>query len=596
MSQLTAENKQFMLDGKPFRVISGAIHYFRVVPEYWESSLKKLKACGFNTVETYTCWNLHERKKGQFDFSGGLDIERFFTLAQEIGLKVLFRPGPYTCAEWEWGGFPSWMLNEPGLEIRCDNEKYLKHLNDYVQELYRRIGRFYADKGGPIILTQVENEYGSYGNDAAYMIKMRDMLVNAGATGLLITADGNWDSMLTGGITEGCIPAVNFSPYAVNEQFDAVEKRGLGYPLMCGEFWGGQFDSWANPRRWVSPDSCAKGLDEIFSRGASVNYYMFQGGTNFGMTNGANYYDKYTVTTSSYDYNAPLSEAGDRTEKYYAIKSVIEKHFGPAPEVEVTETEKCDYGTVALTHQADLLAQRDKLPAAQYKPLPMTMEELGLDFGFVLYSSDVRGPIQEGLLDIGDVRDRAHVFIDGKLAGIVERDGRHDEIHFGVEWGKTSRIDILVENRGRVNFGRKMRGERKGILDFIRLYWKPGYGEQILMGWNSQAVPLDDLCNLDFQPGDRKDGPILLKGTFQAETLGDTFLYLPGFTRGVAFINGRCLGRYWRVGPQQTLYVPAPWLKEGENELVIMEMDGAEKLEARLIDHPILDELHEEYL
>lgn len=590
MSQLTHANGKFYLDGEPFTVISGTIHYYRIVPEYWESSLKKLRACGFNTVETYTCWNLHERKPGQFDFSGNLDIERFFTLAQEVGLKVLLRPGPYTCAEWEWGGFPAWLMEVPGMQIRCNNEPYLHYLNRYVQELYRHIGRFYADKGGPIILTQVENEYGSYGNDHDYMRAMKKMLEDAGATGMFMTADGSLDTMLTGGMTEDALPAVNFGPHNVLENFHQVEKRERGYPMLCGEFWGGNFDRWGEPRHGEPTDVCANSLAEMLDYGASVNYYMFQGGTNFSLYAGANYFDHYAADVTSYDYTSPLSEAGDRTDKYYAVKKVIEDRFGPSPEFDdITDTTKIAYGKVALTQQTSLLSQLDKFPAPVKNAVPLNMEKLGQDFGFVLYTTKIDGPLQEGKLDLGVVHDRAQVFLNGKYMGVVERDGHVDEISFSVPAGEVYTLQVLVENRGRVNYGPRMGGERKGLLDVVR------FSHMILFGWESQPLPVEFLPAIEWEKAEAQF-PLLMKGTFTADELGDTFLKLPGFIRGIVWINGHCLGRYWRVGPQQTLYVPAPWLKEGENELIVLELDGLEKPEVEFLSEPELDDLHTEWL
>lgn len=589
MGLLTFTGDSFLLDGRPHRVLSGAIHYFRVLPEYWEDSLKKLKACGLNTVETYTCWNLHERKEGEFDFSGRLDVARFVDMAASLGLNVILRPGPYICAEWDFGGLPSWLLRYPGIGLRCSNEIYISRVQRYYQELFRLLRSRLSTQGGPIYMVQIENEYGSFSHDKEYMHSVIDIYRECGVDCLLFTSDGGNDNMLTGGTLDGHLATVNFFE-DVKGNFDSIRKRGRTHPLMSGEFWCGQFDHWYEPRNIVSAARAAEQLDEILSCGASVNLYMFQGGTNFGFTNGANYMDHYQPDVTSYDYNAPLSEAGDRTDKYYAIKAVIEKHCGSAPAVDVKDSRKMAYGRIDMIESASLFKHLDTLSAPIQSVKPLTMEDVGQDFGFILYSTQIDGPTDESCVRIHGLHDRALLFVDGKLRGIKERDRRDDEVLIKVGPGETCRLDILVENMGRINFGSMMPYEKKGITRHVELEYKGSI--QIRYGWTVHPLPLEDLSGLAFQSMNASEGPMFYRGWLHADVIGDTYLKLPGFTKGVAYINGFNLGRYWNsVGPQQTLYLPGALLCKGNNELIIFELEKAEGLYAQCLDTPELSTL-----
>lgn len=586
MGILTYSGDRFYLDGEPYRVLSGAIHYFRIVPEYWEESLKKLKACGFNTVETYTCWNLHERREGAFDFSGGLDVARFVDLAASLGLQVILRPGPFICAEWEFGGLPSWLLGCPGIQFRCYNEVFLAKVRRYFQELFRRLGSRLSTRGGPIYMVQIENEYGSYSHDKDYLRAIVDIYRDCAVDCLLFTADGNDYNMLTGGPLDGYLATINFGDH-VKANFDSLRERGRTDPLMVGEFWCGQFDHWNEPRRIVTAEKAAGLLDEILSYGASVNLYMFQGGTNFGFTNGANINGVYQPDVTSYDYNAPLSEAGDRTDKYYALKRVMERHFGPAPVVEVHDTKKMAYGALELNGCARLFDQLDALSAPIRSVATRTMEEVGQDFGFILYSTVLEGPLDESRVRLHGLHDRALLFVDGQLKGIKERDRRDDEVVVRAGFGESVRLDILVENMGRVNFSAMMPYERKGIDGHVELEHNGAL--QTRLGWTIRPLPLEDLTGLVFEEG-TGGCPAFYRGILAVGEVGDTFLRLPGFTKGVAYVNGHNLGRYWNpAGPQQTLYVPGPWLRQGDNTIVVFELEEVRDPVAVFTDEPVLD-------
>lgn len=592
MSVLTYTDESFWLNGKPWRVLSGAIHYFRIHPDYWEDSLKKLKACGLNTVETYTCWNLHEPREGEFDFSGGLDVARFVDLAASLGLYVILRPGPFICAEWDFGGLPSWMLQYPRMNYRCNDPLFLEKIHRYYQKLFDILRPRLAENGGPIYMVQIENEYGSYSHDKDYMQAIINMYREFGVDSLLFTADGDDYNMLTGGMVDGYLATINFGGN-VKHCFNRVRERGRTHPLMVGEYWCGQFDHWYEPRNLVSTEEAAETLDEILTEGGSVNLYMFQGGTNFAFTAGANHRGTYQPDVTSYDYNALLSEEGDRTDKYWAMKAVLEKHFGPAPDVDVEDTPKYAYGEVQLTQMAYLMEQLDAVSEPTCHVTPLCMEDLGQNFGFILYSTVMEGPLDKSYVRVHGLQDRALFFVNGEFAGIKERDHRDDDIIIEVGFGESCRLDILVENMGRINFGPMMPYERKGITHHVELVeYRYKNAMQTRLNWTMRPLPLTDLSKLTWQAAKPCKDPAFYRGTFRVNDVGNTFVKLPAFTKGVVFVNGFNLGRYWNpVGPQQTLYLPGAVLKQGENEIIVFELEGTTDTKAELLDTPELDTL-----
>lgn len=566
MSRLCYQGEQFLLDQKPFRILSGTIHYFRVTPDYWEDRLKKLRACGFNAVKTYTCWNLHERQEGKFDFSGGLDVARFVQTAQKLGLYVILRPGPYICAEMDFGGLPSWLLNRPGLALRCNNPLFLQKVAAYYKQLFDRLRPYLGENGGNIIAVQVENEYGSYGNDKDYLRAVAQIYRDNGVNEFFFTSDGPNQLMLGGGSLPEYLATANFGSRG-KEHFDTLRRFAPERPVMCTEFWNGWFDHWYEQHHRRESDDTAAQLEEMMQDGGSVNLYMFHGGTNFGFTNGANHDGCYQPTVTSYDYDCPVSECGDLTEKYFAIKRVAEQYMGKAPDLQVGNLPKKDYGIVALTQQTPLFAH---LPQPVESANTLTMEQLEQDFGFVLYETVLHGPFERSELTIDGLHDRAMIYVDGKLAGIQERTGRRsDSIYLELEPGQTAVLRILVENMGRINYGPKLL-DCKGILRGVKL------GCQYQFGWKHYSLPCDCPPQHGYEPvGAGADAPLFLKGSFTVQQRQDTFVRLDGFTKGNVYINGFNLGRYWNpAGPQKTLYLPAPLLREGENELAVLELEG----------------------
>ena len=419
----TIEKGGFKLNGEPFRVIAGAIHYFRVPAEYWRDRLLKLKACGFNTVETYVAWNMHEPKEGVFDYSDMLDIEKFLDIANELGLYAIVRPGPYICSEWDFGGLPWWLLKNDSMALRCMDKDYLAAVDRFFDDFIPKIAKHQITEGGNVILVQVENEYGSYGDDSEYIRYLADGMKKRGINVPFFTSDGAEYQMLTAGTLPEIHKTANFGSRA-KEQFARLREYQPDGPLMCTEFWNGWFDHWTENHHSRDPQDAANALDEILSLGGSVSAYMFHGGTNFGYMNGANDYDFYEPTVSSYDDDAPVNENGALTEKYFKFREVISK-YAPIPEVELpAPIPTKNYGEIKFKHSAKLFENLDVLSTPVESVMPLTMEKLGQGYGFVLYKTQVRGPREEQKIRLQDVHDRGYIYRDGKFVGIQYRNDK----------------------------------------------------------------------------------------------------------------------------------------------------------------------------
>ena len=584
--RLTIDPDGFHLDGAPFRFIAGAIHYFRVPRAYWRDRLEKLKACGFNAVETYVAWNAHQPTEDSFVYDDMLDIVEFLKTAQEVGLYAIVRPGPYICSEWEFGGLPWWLLKDSDIQLRCMNDKYLAAVDRFYDDFIPRIRPMFSTNGGPILMMQVENEYGSYGDDTVYLRHIRDGFIRRGVDIPLFTSDGPTDWMLTGGTLEGVHKTGNFGG-RVQEQFAKLRERQPDGPLMCCEFWNGWFDHWTEEHHFRSPEEAAQIFDEMLSTGASVCAYMFHGGTNFGFMNGANcpqpeyLRPEYQPTVNSYDDDAPINEYGGLTKKYHLFREVVKK-YAPVPEMPEFKDERASYGEVKFTECADLLDAADTLSEPVKLTLPLPMEKLNQGYGFILYRTRLRGP-REGLpLVLDGLHDRAHVFVNGELLGIQYRNDKQPLPRIPVP-AEGADLAVLVENMGRVNYGQNLI-DRKGIDGAIRL------GQSFVYHWEALTLPLDNLDKVKFGPMKEFTGrPQLLKGKFTIDgEPKDTFVRMDGFKKGVIFVNGINLSRYWEVGPQKTAYLPAPFLKAGENEMIVLELDGRTSDCAVLTDTPDL--------
>ena len=587
MGTITFDNECFYMDGKPYTVISGAMHYFRIPHQYWYDRLLKLKECGFNTVETYTCWNLHEPREGEFDFSGNLDLVKYIETAQVLGLNVILRPGPYICAEWEFGGFPAWLLKYEKMSLRCYDETFLSKVERYYTELLGRVRPHLTSNGGNIIMVQVENEYGSYGNDKDYLNAIVQIYKDNGIDCLYFTSDGPEKTMLSGGTLENCLAVANFGSDPEN-RLSILKDFRPNQPVMCGEYWCGWFDHWFGKHHTRTAEEICSDFEGFFRLGASFNFYMFHGGTNFGFMNGANGGSKYEPTVTSYDYCSPLSEAGDRTPTYYAIRDMIRKYCGEVPPLTATETKKAAYGTVQLTEIADLFENLDRISMPIHSATPAFMEELGQNYGYILYRSTIRGPHGPKKLIIESIHDRVQIFFDRKWRGTYCRwapPSSEELVMVELDKNEQIHIDLLVENMGRINFGSKLR-DRKGV-GAVRLDY------QYHFGWDIHCLPMDsELDTLDFKPitQDTVNAPSFLRGFFNIEGMpADTFLRLDGFHKGFVKINGVNIGRYFNdAGPQKTLFVPAPFLKTGDNEILVFESDGTDTLSVEFFAEPDL--------
>ena len=557
----------FYLNGEPFKIISGAVHYFRIVPEYWRDRLEKLKAMGANTVETYVPWNMHEPQKGKFRFDGMMDIKKFILLAQELGLYVIVRPSPYICAEWEFGGLPAWLLKEDGMRLRTCYEPFLNAVREYYKILFPVITPLQITNGGPIILMQVENEYGYYGDDTKYMETMKQIMLENGVSVPLVTSDGPMDESLSCGRLQDVLPTGNFGS-KTQERFDVLKKYTNGGPLMCTEFWVGWFDHWGNGGHMRGNlEESTRDLDKMLELG-HVNIYMFEGGTNFGFMNGSNYYDELTPDVTSYDYDAVLTEAGDFTLKYEKYREVIGKH-AKLPEVAFsTMIKKMDYGTLKLQEKVGLFQVLEDISAPVKNAFPMPMEKLDQNYGYILYRTALEREQNLEKIRLWGANDRANIFVDEKPVVTLYDRELLLEVQVKVDFKAGTSMDILVENMGRVNFGPRMEHQRKGIEDCVQL------NGHIHYNWNMYTLPLDNLEKLDFTKGYREGTPGFYRFTFEVEEAGDTFLDFSGWGKGCAFLNGFNLGRFWEIGPQRRLYIPAPLLKIGTNEIILFETDG----------------------
>ena len=580
MKRLSMRDRHFYIGDEKITILAGAIHYFRVVPEYWEDRLRKLKSCGLNTVETYVAWNMHEPRPGEFNFSGLADLVGFVRLAQELDLYVMVRPGPYICSEWDLGGLPAWLLKDPAMQLRCCYKPYLEAVDRFFDQLIPKLAPLQTTRGGPIIMIQVENEYGSYGNDSQYLAYLRDGLIGRGIDVPLFTSDGGTDWMLQGGTLPDVFKTVNFGSRP-KENFQKLLEYQPNQPLICMEFWNGWFDHWGEEHHTRDPRDVANTVQEMLDIGASFNFYMFHGGTNFGFYNGANHGGKYEPTITSYDDDALISECGELTPKYHAVREALQK-AGYDTDYPIPEPiPKVAYGKVHLRGAVSLFEAAPQLANKYVSVYPQPMEMFEQNFGFILYRTKVSGPRIGQKLEILDLCDRAYIFLNQEYQGVMMR-SEQNSLQLTIPPGGAT-LDILVENMGRINYGPLLH-DRKGITHGVLLQ------NQFLYHWEVFTLPLDNLQVLKFeQEVDDQKVPGFYQGTFEVQGRSDTFVRLPGWVKGVCFVNGFNLGRYWERGPQQTLYLPAPLLRDGTNEIVIFELEqvpGSRTIE--LIDQPDL--------
>ncbi|MBO5332966.1 MAG: beta-galactosidase [Clostridia bacterium] len=569
---------QFVKDGKPIKIISGAVHYFRNMPDTWEDIFMKMKAMGCNCVETYCAWNMHEKVPGEYDFTGNLNIAKYIETAQKVGLMVIVRPGPYICAEWEFGGLPWWIQADEDMEIRCMNKKYIERFDLYLDKLCAEIKPYLTTNGGSVIMVQCENEYGYYGDDKEYLNYLKQGFINRGIDVPLFTSDGTSKSDLLDGTIEGCLPTLNFGS-RVEENFKAHDELFPDTPKMCMEMWNGWFDAWGDDKHHTtSAEDYAKVVDDMLARG-SLNMYMFIGGTNFGFTSGANHYERFCPDVTSYDYDAMLTECGDITPKYMAVRDVIKKHIGEElPEIPANREKKA-YGKFKLTESEGFFTALLELATPVHADVPRCMEKYGNGYGFIAYRTVLNRDYDEVNLSFERIGDRAQIYINDNLVDILYINDRL-ETKISAKAGDV--LTVLCENMGRTNFGPKMMF-KKGIAGRCLL------DKRIHFNWDVYTLPMNNLDKLSFNGKSFNEKSAFYRGYFNIENPKDTFLKLDNFTKGFVVINGFNLGRYWEIGPQQTLYVPSSVLKDGENEVIVFESDGLKgEAEIEFVDTPIL--------
>ncbi len=575
-TRLAVTGDHFTLDGAPITIISGEMHYARVPREYWRDRLLKARAMGLNTISTYVFWNLHETTPGQYDFTGQKDIATYIRTAGEVGLHVILRPGPYVCAEWELGGYPGWLLADPPIVLRSTDPKFTVPAARWIDRLGHELRPLLSDRGGPIIAVQVENEYGSFGDDKAYLAWQRDALIHAGFNGaMLYTADG--DVQLPKGTLPDLPAVVNFGTGGAQQSFSRLAAFRPGAPLMSGEYWAGWFDQWGQPHHTTNATRQTTELGWMLDRG-SVNLYMFHGGTTFGFMNGANIDNgRYHPQTSSYDYDSALDESGRPTPKYFQFREVIAAHAKAAlPEVPATP-DPIALPPITLDRAALLWPTIGKPVHVEH---PRAMETFGQSYGYILYRTHLDGPAS-GDLVVDEVRDYVQVYVNGALTGTLDRRLNQDRTAVTIPAAGAT-VDLLVENTGRVNFAMPLRREMKGITHGVRL------GDRDLTGWDVFTLPMASMPAPKWT-SDTPGGPAFYRGTFDVSTPGDTFLDLRAWGKGVVWVNGHALGRFWSIGPQQTLYLPGPWLKRGLNEIVVFDLVPPDGRTIAGLAKPILD-------
>ncbi|XP_073441067.1 beta-galactosidase-1-like protein 2 isoform X2 [Dendrobates tinctorius] len=567
---LQAENGQFLLEGEPLRILGGSMHYFRVPREYWKDRMMKMKACGLNTLTTYVSWNLHEPQRGKFDFSGNLDLRSYLDTAAEVGLWVILRPGPYICSEWDLGGLPSWLLQDKDMQLRTTYKGFAEATEAYFDQLLPRVVRHQYTRGGPIIAVQVENEYGSYAKDANYMEFIKTALLRRGIIETLLTSD-NKDGISSGSM-EGVLATINFQKMEPI-LFTYLESMQGNKPVMVMEYWTGWFDYWGGDHHVFDVDQMVSTVSDVLTKGASINLYMFHGGTNFGFMNGALHFHEYRADVTSYDYDAPLTEAGDYTSKYFKLRELFSKQYTmPLPPAPALIT-KSTYGAVTLKRSLSLWDSLQLIGEPYKSELPVNMENLpvnngnGQSYGYTLYETVIYGGGK--FQTRGNVRDRAQVFVSGQSVGFV--DYKNTELDIAEVPGYR-KLRILVENRGRVNYGVRINDQRKGLVGDVFLRDVPLRNYKIYsLDMNSTFIrSLDNIQWSDVS--EEKTGPVFCQGALQVTySPGDTFLSMKGWKKGVVFVNGKNLGRYWDIGPQETLYLPGSWLWLGINTITIFE-------------------------
>ena len=624
----TAGNKTFLLNGKPFVVKAAEVHYPRIPRPYWEHRIKMCKALGMNTLCLYVFWNIHEQREGQFDFTGQNDVAAFCRLAQKHGMYVIVRPGPYVCAEWEMGGLPWWLLKKKDIRLREQDPYFMQRVEIFEQKVAEQLAPLTIQRGGPIIMVQVENEYGSYGEDKAYVSQIRDVLrkywssptpalpegegrvlrgastspTGEGQGGAPLMFQCDWASNFTKNGLDDLLWTMNFGTGAnIDDQFRRLGELRPDAPKMCSEFWSGWFDKWGARHETRPAKDMVAGIDEMLSKGISFSLYMTHGGTSFGHWAGANS-PGFAPDVTSYDYDAPINEYGHDTPKYWELRTMMEKYNDgrKLPAVPKAPMPLVSFPKVKLTKALPLRHFATRMVNSRDVK---SFEEMDMGWGSAFYTTTLPETTQPSLLTINDAHDYAQVFINREYVGTIDRVKNEKTLMLpAVKAGST--LTILVEGMGRINFGRAIK-DYKGITRNVTLSTQAGSHELTydLKDWQIDLVPddVDTLMAMGAKPHNDLATPTDLRngkcfpgvhfGTFNLDKVGDTFINMENFGKGQVYVNGHALGRFWNIGPQQTLYAPGCWLKKGKNEIIVLDVIGTDNPTLWGQDHPELDKL-----
>ncbi|HDR1022375.1 TPA: beta-galactosidase [Pasteurella multocida] len=592
MTTFEIGQKDFLLNGKPFKIISGAVHYFRIVPEYWQRTLYNLKAMGCNTVETYVPWNLHQPQPEQFYFENRADLVKFLQTAQELDLYIILRPTPYICAEWEFGGLPAWLLNDPNVKLRQNEPHFLAHVERYFAKLLPLVVPFQFTHGGNILMMQIENEYGSFGNDKNYLRAIRDLMQKNGINVPLFTSDGAWQNALEAGalIEDDILPTGNFGSRS-NQNLDELQRyldnHGKSFPLMCMEFWDGWFNRWKEPVIIREAQDLADCTEELLKR-ASINFYMFQGGTNFGFMNGCSarlHTDLPQVT--SYDYDAPVREWGEPSDKFYLLQNVLSQYPDASPITQPILPTLVEYPTLELSNEVSLFSTLTTISQRFDSPFTQNMEQLGHYYGYMLYRAMPNSKSDELKLRVFQGRDRIQIFNNQQKVATQYQHEIGEDVMLQTP-DRQFQLDLLVENMGRVNYGGRLLAptQRKGISAGVVL------DLHFHAGWEQYVIDFNKLSQIDFYGSAYPQTPSFYQFHLQIDAEPeDTFIDTRELGKGVIFVNGENLGRYWSEGPTCYLYLPAPFLKQGINEIIVFETEGIRPTILKFSDKPIYKKL-----
>ena len=587
----------FVYDGKAIQIHSGEMHYSRVPAPYWHHRLKMMKAMGLNAVATYVFWNNHEVAPGKWDWTtGSRNIRAFLKAASDEGMMVILRPGPYACGEWEFGGYPWWLQKVKGMEIRTYNQPFLDSCRVYIKELAAQVADYQITKGGPIVMVQAENEFGSYVEQRPdvslemhrkYSGAIKDMLIEAGFNIPMFTSDGSW--LFEGGVIEGALPTANGEDDVENLRNTVNQYHGGVGPYMVAEFYPGWLDHWNEPFVKRTAERMVKQTKKYLDAGVSFNYYMVHGGTNFGFTAGANYNNERNIQPdiTSYDYDAPISEAGWATPKYEALRELIKKYVKYDVPSVPERLPVISVPSIKLTNTVGLFDMLESAEPVESDTL-LTFEDMNQGYGYMLYRRHFNQPIS-GMMRVPGIADFATVYVNGEKVGELNRMTGKDSMQIKVPFNAT--LDILVENMGRINFGTRINANRKGIIQPITIN-----GHKITGDWQTYGVPMDVMPVMPKMRSQYVKGqPTLYFGTFELDKVGDTFLDMEKWGKGIVFVNGVNLGRYWKIGPQQTLYLPGCFLHKGQNTVVVFEqLNDEKKTELVGVETPVLDKLVKE--